>query len=211
MHKFKILLILSASCLLLFVTQPAGAVPILDLSGGIGASPDGDTIGGWEFDVTSQITVDALGFWDEGGDGLNHSHDVGLWTIGQTLLAQTTMLNGSFSVASSSGLGVWLFNDIAPLALNPGTYVLGATFLNQDVDFARTQASATTIPEVTFVNARQETFQSTLAFPTQVFAGINDAIFGPNLHVHAVPEPATLLLIGTGLVSLVGLRRKLRS
>ncbi len=197
------------SLLSFIIVHPASAATVLDFSGGDAEDPIGDAIGGWEFQVTSQITVDALGVWDEGGDGLDHSHDVGLWTIDQTLLAQTTVLGGSFSVASSSGLGDWVFNNISSLALSPGTYVLGATFMDKDPDPARVRTSAATIPEVMFINSRQETNQSTLAFPT-IVGFRNDGIFGPN--IHTVPLPAAVYLFGSVLVGLAGIgyrRRRL--
>ena len=45
---------------------------------------------------------------------------------------------------------------------------------------------------------------ATLADPT--FGTIDPAYFGPNINATAVPEPATLLLLGTGAVAL--LRRR---
>ncbi len=206
MNRFRILSTCVVVCFLLILAQPASAIPILDLSDGQAVSPGVDTVGGWEFEVTSTIIVDALGFWDEGGDGLNHSHAVGLWTIGQILLADTTVFTGSLSVASSSGLGDWIFNSITPISLDPGNYVLGATFLGSDSDKARLRTTTSTIPDVTFVDNRQESPSSVLVFPTLIVGSVEKGIFGPNLNL--VPEPATMLLLGTGLIGLAGFRRK---
>jgi hypothetical protein len=191
------------------VSQVKGS-PILDFVGGNALSPGGDTIGGWEFNVTSLITVDGLGFWDEGSNGLSGSHAIGLWNSdGTLLLAFTTINNASTPVNSTSPDGRWLFNDIPDLVLLPGTYVLGATFLDNDPDQARLEATATTISSITFVQARQRTFTSSLAFPDEPIGVVNDGVFGPNLEV-AVPEPTTMLLVGSGLLGLAGFRRKLR-
>jgi hypothetical protein len=203
-------IILCLTVLLFGVVSQVKGSPILDFVGGNALSPGGDTIGGWEFNVTSLITVDGLGFWDEGSNGLSGSHAIGLWNSdGTLLLAFTTINNASTPVNSTSPDGRWLFNDIPDLVLLPGTYVLGATFLDNDPDQARLEATATTISSITFVQARQRTFTSSLAFPDEPIGVVNDGVFGPNLEV-AVPEPTTMLLVGSGLLGLAGFRRKLR-
>jgi len=183
----------------------------LDFVGGYALSPYGDTIGGWNFNVTSPITVNGLGFWDEGSNGLSGNHDVGLWNgDGTVLLASTTITNASTPAGSTSPDGRWLFNDIQDLILPPGNYFLGATFLDGDPDQARLEATESTISGITFIQARQRVFTSSLAFPEEPIGfWVDDGVFGPNLQV-AVPEPTTLLLIGSGLLGLAGFRRKLK-
>jgi hypothetical protein len=70
-------------------------------------------------------------------------------------------------------------------------------------------ATASTISEITFVQARELTSTSSLTFPDNIISAANAGVFGPNLQV-AVPEPATILLIGSGLLGLAGLRKKLK-
>ena len=204
--------ILCLTVLLLFfgVVSQVKGYPVLDFVGGNAVSPFGDTIGGWEFNVTSTITVDGLGLWDEGSNGLSGNHAVGLWNNdGTVLLASTTITNASTPVGSTSPDGRWLFNDIPDMVLFPGNYVLGATFVDTDPDQARLEATASTISAITFVQARQRLSTSFLAFPDQPIGFINDGVFGPNLQV-VVPEPATILLIGSGLLGLAGFRKKLK-
>lgn len=60
-------------------------------------------------------------------------------------------------------------------------------------------------------------FSEILGIAGILFLGVNDQIFGDNLGsftatitTSPVPEPATMLLLGSGLAGLAGLRRKLR-
>ena len=68
-HRTTPRLFLVSLCLLtalLFTPQKIQAAPVRDF-----------TVG-WVFDVNATINVDALGIWDEGGNGLIHTHQVGL-------------------------------------------------------------------------------------------------------------------------------------
>jgi len=163
------------------ISGPPPTSPACDFTGGTAGPSFGDVIGGWEFTVTSPIEVLALGLWDEGGDGLASSHDVGLYTIGQTLLTSTSVSVGT-AVPSTSPDGAWVFEYISPIVLDPGTYVVAATYANGDTDFARFNATATTASEVTFVSNRQD-LSSSLVFPTNDTAALDDGLFGPNLLV----------------------------
>jgi len=186
----------------------AGLIPVLDITGGGTTEvPLADAVGGWQLDVSSPITISALGVWDEGGAPLNISHEVGLWTLSQTLLATAVVDNASTVVPSASLLGNWLFTDITPITLDPGDYVLGAVWGDPIIgaDPFRVNATVTTSFGTTCAGSSVATL---LPGPILVFPGSGSltgggGIFGPNLAV-AVPEPnaAGLLLFGIVCLSL---------
>ena len=76
---------------------------------------------GWQFQVNAPVVVDGIGLFDVNPAGLSESHQVGLWDNNGLLLASTTVTSGSTFVSSASGAGDWLFANIAPIVLVPGT------------------------------------------------------------------------------------------
>jgi hypothetical protein len=197
--------------LLLPVSSWANLIPILDITGGGGAVvPLADAVGGWQFHVIAPITISALGLWDEGSLPLEISHQVGLWTLGETLLATATVDNTSTPVASASPDGRWLFTDITPIALAPGDYVLGAVWGDAIIG-ADSFLEGTNAPEtsgVSFSGAREETLITSpvLVFPSEGADG--NGLFGPNAAFN-IPEPGSALLLLSGVTICAGLRRRL--
>jgi len=164
---------------------------------------------GWQFQVNSTITVDGLGLFDVGSNGLAESHQVGLWTNAGVLLASATVSNGSTFVTSVSTAGDWLFQNITPLALAPGTYIVGG-FYATSADQVMGGVTINATPQVSFLASRAS-FDVGFASPG-VYGLVQPGVFGPNLRFQdqaAVPEPASLLLLGSGLaVVALRLRRK---
>jgi len=121
--------------LLLCVGTWAEAGPVLDFTGGSDAFVAIGSTFGWEFTVSSPVTVGALGVFDVGADGLAAGHAIGLWTGVGTLLASTTITTAnSTPVTSTSPSGDWRSMAIAPLTLAPGDYVVGASYVSGDPD-----------------------------------------------------------------------------
>ncbi|MDZ4800291.1 MAG: PEP-CTERM sorting domain-containing protein [Bryobacteraceae bacterium] len=169
----------------------------LDLTSGAPTFGSGfqDVNLGWSFSTSGPVTVTALGFWDQGSNGLGQSHDVGLWILGGALQASATVNNGSDVVASASAAGRWLFTSITPVVLPAGTYVLGAT-PGTSVDHFLLNSTATTTPEITYDVARYNTDTGVLARPDGSNAGVDAGYIGPNLIIaNQVPEPSTFALI----------------
>jgi hypothetical protein len=162
---------------------------------------------GWQFSVSAPITIDGLGLFDVNPSGFGETHQVGLWDNSGTLLASATVTSGSTLVNSVSNSGDWLFENIAPVLLAPGTYVTGAFFATS-ADSVMASATITTIPQISFLASRAS-MEGAFAEPG-VYGLVEPGVFAANVRVQtaAVPEPTTLALIGTGLVAVRARRRR---
>src|SRR5690242_17067024 len=90
-----------------------------------GASISQNTTYGSIFRAEADMDVTALGLWDQGEDGLNFAHDIGIWDSSQQLLALTTV------PAATTGTLVdgFRYTPISQVSLTAGqSYVIGAFY-----------------------------------------------------------------------------------
>ena len=161
------------------------------------------TTRGYAFNVTSAgLVATHLSFWDEGGDGLGQSHDVGLWNPAGILIASATVPSGT----AATLLDGFRFVDIADVALPVGNgYVVGALFLDGSPDRQALSLSGLgTASGITYVQGRFINGPVTLTLPTTSLSlGLPGGSLLVDLQAIAVPEPTTLALAALALAALV--------
>jgi len=210
--------------------------------GGIGvASPlVGSVTVGWEFVPQTDIWVAELGFFDLGQDGLNTSHEVGIWDESEQLLVGATLAPGT----AAPLVGEYRYASVTPVLLEAGqTFVIGATvpvslrdppaFISDMYPNDTFHIDPQTImfdPCIGLGTADRYTsdidgsFSDPLAFPDkhlppapwidpntgQQIGIVERYHFAPNFAFTVVPEPGTLAIVCAG-ASLMRLRDRLNA
>lgn len=150
---------------------------------------------GYQFTVGSApLSLLSLGVYDWSGSGLVNSHQVGLWDADGNLLSTTTITAGP----STNG---FCYSSVTPVLLEAGqSYIMGATYVNLDVDKIGTSIRYDNIPPVYnpaifYDVCRYGISDADLTFPVNSEFSYVLGYFGPNAEIVVVPEPSTSLLL----------------
>jgi hypothetical protein len=156
---------------------------------------------GYSFTANSAIQVIGLGIYDDNGsNGLNSAHDVGLWDSQGNLLASATVPAGTAGTLITN----FMFASISPLQLTAGqTYTVGAEVtVAQGDNWVADPTNFDVAPDITYLSREYDTYSGTLIEPT--FAGSNSiGYFGGNIEfASAVPEPSSIAPLALVLLAL---------
>jgi hypothetical protein len=151
---------------------------------------------GWEFALSSPVTVTSLGFYDYDDDGLMNDHDVSIWDSSANVVVSASVTNSGLSDAG------YVWESVTPVTLSAGTYRIGAAIYGDDYYYSGASSVITETP-VTYFGGVYAV--GGFYYPENLSS--NNGRFGPNFTITAVPEPGTMLLLATGVAGLMALRR----
>jgi hypothetical protein len=195
---------LIALAVLTLSTSFASTIAMVTSGGGAGFNSVDSYTTGWSFTLSDFIAVTSLGFYDVDQDGLDNTHDVGIFDSTGTLLVSATVPSGTAGTLNAGFRMV----SITPFALGPGSYVIGG-FSDASTDGILVDPLFITAPGITTIDTGVYDYGSTLVFP-----GTSTSSEGPpvayasvNFEFDEVPEPSTLLLSITAFAA-VGLKKR---
>jgi hypothetical protein len=180
----------------------AGFIPAIDFTSGLAFGGLGGYSAGYSFTTgNSPVVIDAVGLLSATPP---NGQTVRIYVDGTTTnLITPVAIPSNAPVSSPSNGHSYSYEAITPLTLMPNTtYDIVADLFNGDgADIDPT--TIVNVPDIT-IGAARAAFGSGL-FPTGDGSGIGgSAFFGPTFEATALPEPASLTLLGLGVAGIAG-------
>lgn len=161
---------------------------------------------GWQFNVLQPLTVIGLGWFDERANGLVTAHTVGIWSPDGTLLTSVLVPAGTAAPLDGQFRAVF----ITPLVLPVGNgYIVGGENFFANTERLADNASQMVDPRIRYIDATFSTLGSGFTRPNQFSLAVT-GFYGPSFSVKPIPEPATIILLSTGLAGVGAAVRKRR-
>ncbi|MHC5007812.1 MAG: DUF4082 domain-containing protein [Planctomycetota bacterium] len=158
---------------------------------------------GWQFNVTDQISVNGLQWFDDGADGLSTEHEVGIWSPAGDLLASVVIPAGTGADLVD---GIWRTIEISAIVLEPGEgYTVGGYNGAFSLDRLAYGVDQELHAAITYVAGTYSGMNGLFELPTTLSAG-QPGLYGPGFQLLPAPGTGVLLLIG----ALTGLSRRRR-
>ncbi len=203
-------------CGLAVAGASAASIQAYNATGASTGSASGFLNIGREFTVSGTgIDVSALGVYDDGGQVLNDSHNVTLFSISNfgTPTSSVPLANVTVAVGQSSASDFVFANLSSPIHLVPGIYGIiayGLSNLSDPYGDGGGMPDGVSTPNVAddqYAGSRFDPYESTgIGTPTYPNAGdVKDHSSASFLYT--VPEPGTIGLIALGAVGFLARRR----
>ncbi len=173
------------------------AIDFVAGSGGCGNNSE-QTIG-WQFDVVNTVSVSAMAWFDEYGDGLQLPHEVGIWDPSGTLIEATHVLIPFGTTATLDG--IWRIVEITPAELLlPGDgYIIGGYNGSGQSECLSSDVDQTVHPNLAYFDATFALPSSRFDRPTMLSLADN-GFYGVGFQIGGEQVPATT---GLGVILLV--------